>query len=96
MGKPTFFYRGIKSNNSFLFHFSMKFMKANRVALDGTPLFAATYLGLFLLPMSSKKDARLIWVNTKTIFGCSETFLFYFWANDRLRYFIVALPMPSI
>ena len=51
---------GIRSNFSFLFHFSMKFVKANRIAPDGTPL---SHLGLFCLPMSHKKDARLVWIN---------------------------------
>ena len=37
---------------SFLFHFSMKIMKANRIALGGTPRFAASHLVLFCLPMS--------------------------------------------
>ena len=36
----------------------MKFLKANRIAPDGTPYFAASHLGLFCLPMSYKKDAR--------------------------------------
>ena len=40
----------------------MKFMWANRIAPDGMPRFAASNLGLFCLPMSHKKDARLIWV----------------------------------
>ena len=44
---------------SFLFHFSMKFMKANIIALDGAPRFAASHLGLFCFPMPHKKDARL-------------------------------------
>ena len=39
----------------------MKFVSANRIAPDGTPRFAASHLGLFCLPMSHKKDARLIW-----------------------------------
>ena len=38
-------------------------MLANRIAPDGTPHFASSHLGLFCLPMSHKKDARLIWVN---------------------------------
>ena len=50
------------SNFSFLFHFSMKFMKANRIAPDGTPHAAASHLGLFCLFMSHKKDAKPIWV----------------------------------
>ena len=41
---------------------SMKFIKASRIAPDGMPCFAASYLGLFCLLISHKKDARLIWV----------------------------------
>ena len=59
LDESTFIYRGIRSDFSFLFHFSMKFMKANRIAPDGKPRFAASHLGLFCLPMSHKKDARL-------------------------------------
>ena len=43
----------------FLSNFSMKFLCANRIAPDGTPRFAASHLGLFCLPMSHKRDARL-------------------------------------
>ena len=43
----------------FLFHFSMKITGANGIAKDGTPRFAASHLGLFCLPISHKKDARL-------------------------------------
>ena len=43
-----------------LFHFSIKIMLANSIAPDGTPRFAASHLGLFCLPMSHKKDARLM------------------------------------
>ena len=39
------------------------FNSANRIAPDGTPRFAASYLWLFCLPINHKKDARLIWVN---------------------------------
>ena len=42
----------------------MKFVSANRITTDGTPRFAASHLGLFCLPMSHKKDAGLIWVNS--------------------------------
>ena len=38
----------------------MKLMSANRMVRDGTPPFAASHLELFRLPMSNKKDARLI------------------------------------
>ena len=55
------------SNFSFLFHFSIKFMKANRKAPDGTPHFGASHLGLFNLPMFHKKDAVLIWVNKEEL-----------------------------
>ena len=42
----------------------MKIMSANRIAPDGTPCIAASHLGLFCLPMSHKKDARRICVNS--------------------------------
>ena len=51
-------FRGMRSNCSFL----DEIFKANRIAPDGTPRLAASDLGLFCLPMSHKKDARLIWV----------------------------------
>ena len=63
MDESTFILRGTGSDFSSLFHFSMKFMSANRIALEETPRFAASHLGLFCLPMSNKKDARLIWIN---------------------------------
>ena len=57
---------------SFLFHFSMKIKKANRIAPDGTLRFEASHLGLFCLPISHKKDDRLndrlIWVKTSRDF----------------------------
>ena len=64
----TFIFRGIGSYFSFLFHFSMKNKTRNRIAPDGTPRFAASHLGLFCLPMSHKKDSRLIWVNRLYVF----------------------------
>ena len=45
----------------------MKIMSSNRIAPDGTAHFAASHLGLFCLPMSHNKDARLIWVKTHSI-----------------------------
>ena len=39
--------------------YSMKILLANRIAPDGTPRSAAFHLGLFCLPMSHKRDARL-------------------------------------
>ena len=41
----------------------MKFLCANRIAPDGMPHSAASHLGLFCLPMSHNRDARLILVN---------------------------------
>ena len=68
----TFIFRDIRSNFSFLFHFSMKIKIANRIALDGTPRFAASHQGLFCLPVSHKKDARLIWVNISSSSVCAD------------------------
>ena len=58
LDESIFIFRGIRSIVffSFLFHFSMKIMSANRIAPDdGTPRFAASYLGLFCLPISPIK-----------------------------------------
>ena len=63
IGPTLVIFRGFRSNFSFLFHFSMKIMSANRITPDGTQHSVASHLGLFCLPMSHKKDARLIWVN---------------------------------
>ena len=63
LDESTFSFRGIGREFSFLFHFSMKFVSANRIAPDGTPRIAVSHLGLFCLHMSHKKAARLIWVN---------------------------------
>ena len=57
MDESTSIFRGIGSNFSFSFHFSMKIISANRIAPNGTPRSAASHLGLFCLPMSHKKDA---------------------------------------
>ena len=56
---PLVIFRGVKSDFFFLSNFSMKFLCANRIAPDGTPRSAASYLGLCCLPMSHKKDARI-------------------------------------
>ena len=56
MDESTIIFRGSGSDFSFLFHFSMKIMSANRITPDGTPRFAASHLGIFCLPMSHKKD----------------------------------------
>ena len=63
MDESTSILRENRSNFSFLFHFSTTFLSTNRIAPDATPRFAASHLRLFCLPMSHKKDARLICVN---------------------------------
>ena len=67
LDESTFIFRGLRSKFSFLFHFSIKFIRANRIAPDGTPRFVASHLGLFYLPMHHKKDTRLIWVKIDTL-----------------------------
>ena len=47
---------------SFLFKFLKKLLFTNSGGPDQTPRFAASDLTLYCLPMSHKKDARLIWV----------------------------------
>ena len=59
LGESTLIVRGIRDDFEFLFHFSMKFLKADRIAPDGTTHSAASHLGLFCLPMSHKRGARL-------------------------------------
>ena len=46
----------------------MKFLCAIRIAPDGTPRPAALHLGLYYLPMSHKRDTRLILVNLEMLF----------------------------
>ena len=57
---PNVIFRGNKGDLDSLFHFSMKFLQANRIAPDGTPHLAASHLGLYCFPMSHTKDDRLI------------------------------------
>ena len=52
----------------------MKFLCANRIAPDGMPCSAASYLRLFCLPMSHKMDARLIWVKMDFSFVSARIF----------------------
>ena len=59
LNESTFIFRGVRCDFYFLFNFSMKFLQANRIAPDGTPRSAASHLGLYCLPMSHKRDARL-------------------------------------
>ena len=64
-GESTVTFSGIGDDFKILFHVSIKFLKANIIALDGTPCSAASHLGLYCLPMSHKKDARLKRVKEK-------------------------------
>ena len=59
IGRVHFHFWGVRSDFYSLSHFSMKFLCANRIAPDGKPRSAASHLGLFCLPMSHKRDARL-------------------------------------
>ena len=43
MDEPIFILRGSGSDFSFLYHFSMKIMSANRIAPDVTPRFAILF-----------------------------------------------------
>ena len=59
LGVSTSIFRGVRSDFKILFNFSIKILKANRIAPDGTPRSAASRLELFCLPLSNKRDARL-------------------------------------
>ena len=59
LDESNFIFRGVRSDFHFLNNFLMKILLANRIAPDGTPRSAASHLGLFCLPMSHKRDARL-------------------------------------
>ena len=60
LGESNSIVSGVRSSFFyFLSHFSMKFLYTNRIVPDGTPRSAASHLGLFCLPMSHKRDARL-------------------------------------
>ena len=73
--ESTFIFRGFGSNFSFLFQFPIKIIQANRIAPDGTPQSAASHQGLFSLPMSHKKDARLM---------CSNVMIRIIGFNDKV------------
>ena len=59
LDESTCTFRGVRSDFYFYLIFSIKFLCANKIAPDGTPRSAASHLGLFCLPMSHKRDARL-------------------------------------
>ena len=61
-GESIFIFRGVRSDFFFFFFFFisflMKFLCANRIALDGKPRSAASHLGLCCLPMSHKASSQ--------------------------------------
>ena len=58
---------GVILNFYFIFEEKYKIINANRMAPDGTPRFAASHLGILSLPMSNKKETRLIWVKDNPV-----------------------------
>ena len=59
LGESTVIFMDIRSDSEFLFHFSMKLLSANRIALDGTPCSTASHLWLYCLPISHKRMSGL-------------------------------------
>ena len=49
-------------------------MSANSIGRDGTQHVAASHLDLFCLPISHKKDARLIWVKVSILWPVPLTY----------------------
>ena len=75
LGEFTFVFRGLRCDFKFLSHFFDEFSlsKQNSPRWDA-PRSAASHLGLYCLPMSHKKDARLKWVKGTIIqnFECMQ------------------------
>ena len=65
--ESTFIFSDIRSDFSFSFFDEIYINKQN--GPNGMTRFAASYMGLFSLPMSQKKDARLLWVNRISIYN---------------------------
>ena len=59
MGESTLNFRVSRSDFSILFHFTMKLIKANRIAPDANRIAPE---GAILFAFVPKKDTRLIWV----------------------------------
>ena len=75
MGESSFLYRGVRSDVYFLFHLSLKFLCANRIAPDGTPRSAASHLGLYCLPIGTPGLYELTHMSCdarKMVFGVSD------------------------
>ena len=60
LGKSTFSFKGISNDFSFLIHFLVNFLFANKTAPAEMLHSAVSHLGIYCLPMSHKKGARLI------------------------------------
>ena len=67
LGESTFILGTLGVIFNFSYKFFMKSLFANRIAPDGTPQSVASHLGLYCLPMSHKKDARLTVYNITPI-----------------------------
>ena len=63
LDESTFIFRGSRSDFFIFILFFDETLKAKRIAPAMKPRFAASHLVLFCLPMSHKKDARLVCVN---------------------------------
>ena len=87
LGESTFIFGWRRCDFKILFHFTMKFLKANRIAPDGTPRSAASHLGLYCLPMSHKGMPGLNELNQGHVLQRSIRLIFYkgfsFSENDK-------------
>ena len=59
LGESILIFRVFRCDFKISLYISIIFLYENRIAPDGTPRSAASHLGLFCLPMSHKRDARL-------------------------------------
>ena len=50
LGESTVIFRDVRSDFEFLFHFSMKFFLASRIAPDVMQYCGALHLGVFCMP----------------------------------------------
>ena len=66
LGESTVILRGIRSDFKFFSSFDETPLSM-QIAPDGKPRSMASHLGLYRLPMSHKKDARLIRINILTV-----------------------------
>ena len=59
LGEYPLIIKGFRSNFKLSYKFLMNILLANRIAPDGTPHYAGSYLGLYCLPMSHRKAGML-------------------------------------